>query len=329
MFIDIIFCFFTAYFDREENIIKDRKKIVFNYLKGWFIIDSISIFPFSYLIDNNLSKFNNFTRVGKLPKLYKLIRLAKLMRMLRMMKRKSMNKIIQFIVDRLKITGTIQKLLTFILWFVLVNHISACLWYFIAKLQDMNPSSWVIRFNYYDAGIYDLYIVSLYWTLMTVTTVGYGDVTAGTTAERIWSVLVMTCGVLIYSYAIGQLSSIVASFDAKYAEMNDKLAILSSIKREYGIDDNVFNKVRKIIKYESNKNQKEKLNFLSELPNKLRIELSQQMHDKMIQNLYLFKGRPRDFIAYVAPLLQSVKYMKNDTLYCIGDNIEESNNSLI
>jgi hypothetical protein len=66
------------------------------------------------------------------------------------------------------------------------------------------------------------------------------------------------------------------------------------------------------------------MNFLQELPNKLRIELSKIMHDNVIQKLYFFKNQPPDFIAYVAPLLKPVKFSQNDFLYKIGDMIDES-----
>ena len=63
--------------------------------------------------------------------------------------------------------------------------------------------------------------------------------------------------------------------------------------------------------------------FLQELPNKLRIELSQIMHDKVIQNFYFFRDQPSDFFAYVAPLLKPVKFSKNDYLYKCQDMIDE------
>ena len=74
----------------------------------------------------------------------------------------------------------------------------------------------------------------------------------------------------------------------------------------------------------SSRNQKDKMMFLQELPNKLRIELSQIMHDKVIQNLYFFRDQPSDFFAYVAPLLKPVKFSQNDYLYKCQDMIDES-----
>ena len=161
--------------------------------------------------------------------------------------------------------------------------------------------------------------------MTTVTTVGYGDINAGTMFERIYNLLVMSCGVLMYSFAIGSLSSIVSTLDAKTAEMNQKLQILSSIKKEFNLDQDIYDKVRKVIKYDLSRNQKDKMNFLQELPNKLRIELSHIMHDSVIQKMFFFKDQPNDFIAYVAPLLKPVKFSQGDYLYKMDDMMDESN----
>ena len=121
----------------------------------------------------------------------------------------------------------------------------------------------------------------------------------------------------------GSLSSIVSTLDQKSEEMNQKLQILSSIKKEFNLEQGIYDKVRKVIKYDLSRNQKDKMVFLQELPNKLRIELSQIMHDKVIQNFYFFRDQPSDFFAYVAPLLKPVKFSKNDYLYKCQDMIDE------
>jgi hypothetical protein len=295
------------------------------YLRTWFVIDIVSILPISYFTDSTM-KYNNLTRIGRLPKLYRLLKLTKLLRMSKIAKKGNVNRITKFFLEKLKVNANIERLIYFILSFLLLNHLSACIWFFVAKLQDLSPDCWVTRLGYIDSTNFEIYVISFYWTLTTVTTVGYGDVNAGTTVERAYNLIIMSFGVLMYSFAIGSLSSIVSTLDAKTAEMNQKLQILSSIKKEFNLDQDIYDKVRKVIKYDLSRNQKDKMNFLQELPNKLRIELSQIMHDKVIQNLYFFRDQPSDFIAYVAPLLKPVKFSQNDYLYKSGDMIDESKN---
>ena len=323
MGIDIILTFFSAYTDDEENLVKNQKKIIKRYLKSWFIIDILSVLPISYFFKANKSNIAGLTKISKLPKIYRLVKLTKLLRMTKMNSKGNLNRVTKFFMEKLKINANIERLFFFILTFLLLNHLCACFWYFMAKLEDFSPDSWVVRLGYIDSSNIELYIISFYWTLTTVTTVGYGDITAGTTIERVYNLFIMSFGVLLYSFAIGSLSSIVSTLDQKSEEMNQKLQILSSIKKEFNLDQNIYDKVRKVIKYDLSKNQKDKMIFLQELPNKLRIELSQIMHDKVIQNFYFFRDQPSDFFAYVAPLLKPVKFSQNDYLYKCQDMIDE------
>ena len=320
--IDIVLTFFSAYTDDEENLVKNHKKIIKKYLKSWFIIDIISVLPISYIF-NPQGKYSGLTKISKLPKLYRLVKLTKLLRITKMSSKGNLNKVTKFFMEKLKINANVERLFFFVLTFLLMNHLCACFWYFMAKIEDFSPDSWVVRLGYIDSSNIELYIISFYWTLTTVTTVGYGDITAGTTIERIYNLFIMSFGVLLYSFAIGSLSSIVSTLDQKSEEMNQKLQILSSIKKEFNLEQNIYDKVRKVIKYDLSRNQKDKMVFLQELPNKLRIELSQIMHDKVIQNFYFFRDQPSDFFAYVAPLLKPVKFSQNDYLYKCQDMIDE------
>ena len=319
--IDIVLTFFSAYTDEEENLVKNHKKIIKKYLQSWFIIDIISVLPLNNVFKSG--KYSGLTKISKLPKLYRLIKLTKLLRMTKMSSKGNLNRVTKFFMEKLKINANVERLFFFVLTFLLMNHLCACFWYFMAKIEDFSPDSWVVRLGYMDTSNLELYIISFYWTLTTVTTVGYGDITAGTTIERIYNLFIMSFGVLLYSFAIGSLSSIVSTLDQKSEEMNQKLQILSSIKKEFNLEQGIYDKVRKVIKYDLSRNQKDKMVFLQELPNKLRIELSQIMHDKVIQNFYFFRDQPSDFFAYVAPLLKPVKFSKNDYLYKCQDMIDE------
>jgi len=75
--IDSILTFFTSYGEPVTNQeITDLKKIAVNYLKNWFIVDIVSIFPFEYLLES----------VGRVNQLLRIIRLSKLLRLIRMIR---------------------------------------------------------------------------------------------------------------------------------------------------------------------------------------------------------------------------------------------------
>ena len=79
--IDILVTFFSAFYSSEYILIDKWSKICLSYLKGWFLIDVVSIFPFNYLLDSGdygtLAKLTRFQRLYRLVKIFWLMRLFK------------------------------------------------------------------------------------------------------------------------------------------------------------------------------------------------------------------------------------------------------------
>lgn len=57
------------------------------------------------------------------------------------------------------------------------------------------------------------YITALYWSVMTLTTIGYGDVAPVTLGEQCLCIFAMLLGGSIYAYVIGAVCGIVSSMD--------------------------------------------------------------------------------------------------------------------
>lgn len=95
--------------------------------------------------------------------------------------------------------------------------------------------NWIDCFNYRDRPLIERYIASFYWVTYTVVTVGYGDITGQNTTERIISCFLMFGGVVFYSFTIGSLTSLLNELDAKNMIFQQKLNILLSMKKKYGL----------------------------------------------------------------------------------------------
>lgn len=209
--IDIILNFFFAYHDSDFELITSHKKIAKSYLCGWFIIDFVAVVPFGRIFSSAFGSFNRLSKLTKISKLYKLIKMTRLVRMLKIVKER--NKLVKYLTEILKIGVGFERLLFFVLIFLILCHIIACLWIFSADLQGENKYSWIKEKEYDKLSHFELYIVSFYFTVTTITTVGYGDISAFTTMERILCILLMITGVIGFSFATGSLSSILSNYD--------------------------------------------------------------------------------------------------------------------
>ena len=61
----------------------------------------------------------------------------------------------------------------------------------------------------------ELYLTAYYFTVTTVTTVGFGDITAEHWLEEIFMLGMMIAGVVAFSVIAGALASVFSSMDAK------------------------------------------------------------------------------------------------------------------
>ena len=160
-----------------------------------------------------------------------------------------------------------ERLVMFIGVFLVLCHVGACLWYLLARLGEFGPNTWLGR-----AGIepgYEAYMACLYFTITTITTVGYGDVTPGTFAERGFCILLMLIGVMSYSFAISQISSLFNSLDSRHARLKSRMDTLNSIRAQYLMEPELYWKLRQSLHYHHSTDMTDYRNLLSELPRPL------------------------------------------------------------
>lgn len=303
---DIVLNFFT----NNEQTFNFRKNRI-AYLKFWFIIDFITIFPFHIIPITNY-------------KIKLLLRLPGLFLSSKLIQNRNINCCLDRISNYLKITLNMKSLIRFFFLFCYFNHVSACLFYFLARLQGLDPSTWVYSKGLLDAINANIYIWALYWNLTTVTTVGYGNIIPFSWIEKIYTTVVISIGVVMYSFFIGTFSMLITTMKEKENELNEKLNELDEICLDYGVSDETYKKIKKSIKYEAYKSQIDIQNFIKELPSKFKVTLLELMNDKTITKFFWLRTNTKNFIGAVVPLLRLSVMFQNDTIYRHGEIVENS-----
>jgi Ion channel len=194
---------------------------------------------------------------------------------------------------------------------------------FTAKYNETSTLNWIYDKDLLDATNFELYITSFYFTVTTIVTVGYGDITAKTInkinllhiilkiayknlGEKIVAIFLMLIGVIAFSFGTGALSSIIASYDSSQAKLKEKMSTLNDINKEYDININLFRKLIQSINYDHSKKSRDFTHFMDELPYKLRVELAMEIHKKIYQTVAFFQNKDKSFIAWIGKLLRPI-----------------------
>lgn len=90
----------------------------------------------------------------------------------------------------------------------------------------------------------------MYWAITTLTSVGYGDIRAYSTTERIFCCLIMIVGILSYSYTVGSITNLIFNLDSRKAKLNKKLDILNHVASEFKLNKDFFKKLNNALEYE-------------------------------------------------------------------------------
>ena len=172
-------------------------------------------------------------KISKLTRLYRLIRLARMIRLLKMFH--IQNQYLKKISEALRLNAGTERLMMMGMILILLQHVVACVWVYVAKFNDGSKENWIYSKGLTDMAVVDLYITSFYFTVTTIMTVGYGDITAISGLEKVICIFLMLIGVVAFSFATGAISSIISNQDSAESKLREKMETLQSLQDEYQI----------------------------------------------------------------------------------------------
>lgn len=318
---DMLVVFNTAYHESEFKMVKDRKSIAKRYLQDQFLIDFTALLPLDYLLVFFYPEWD-INRIVLL-RLYKMVRVTRLFKVY--YKLTDLTKQSAFR-DFLNIDISTIRLSFFGLLFFLMCHFTACLWVIIAQIyrqvtDEEVTGTWLDDFDEPTdpKDGYNLYIVSIYWTITTITTVGYGDISATNMPERIFCSFVMLLGVFSFSIANGSLSQILNAYDHQKVEYQEKIEIVDKLQKKYNLPSNIYKELKQNIGYDFRNSNEEEKHFLQALPQALKNKVSLYIFEDSFKDVIFFKNKPINFISWICLQLQPVFKEVGAFLYIEGE----------
>ena len=264
---DMILSFFRfQVHPRTFEIISDKKIIRARYLKGWFWLDGLALFPFDHALRLYLELTDctgpdcagarNAARSSRMIRLGKLSRFTRLSKLLKLSHLKSMGDV--FIVF-MKNVGVSKLGVEFVmktggLTFILIacTHLLGCLWLHMGAsgLEDAYLSrdpvtnesdgkNWMLAQYGWEGATdvetyYQRYVDATYWVSVVISSVGYGDITPISEGERLFCITTITFGAFLNAYIVGSFTIMIsnlgqdkANYDAKTRSINELFKFLN------------------------------------------------------------------------------------------------------
>ncbi|XP_031422586.1 potassium voltage-gated channel subfamily H member 4a isoform X2 [Clupea harengus] len=287
--LDIVLNFRTTYVSESGQVVYDARSICLHYLATWFILDVIASLPFDLLYALNIT-------VTSLVHLLKTVRLLRLLRLLQKLDRYS------------QYSSVVLTLLMSV--FALLAHWLACVWYVIGykQLESNDLLTWDIGWlqelgkrleTPYTNGtaggpsLQSAYITSLYFTLSSLTSVGFGNVCANTDAEKIFSICTMLIGALMHAVVFGNVTAIIQRMYSRRSQYHTRMKDLKDFIRVHRLPQQLKQRMLEYFQATWSVNNGINANeLLHDFPDELRADIAMNLNKDILQ-LPLFSSASR------------------------------------
>ncbi|KAI4380924.1 hypothetical protein MLD38_007057 [Melastoma candidum] len=299
---DIILTFFVAYLDKSTYLlVDDHKKIAARYLtKIYFPMDIASTLPFQIIYRLLTGKMHH----GQIFGFLNLLRLWRLRRVSELFSRLEKDTRFSYFWIRY------SKLICVTLFAV---HSAGCFYFWLATIHKPSSDTWIgVNVNDFEQkSIWLGYTYSMYWSIVTLTTVGYGDLHAVNTMEKAFNMLYMLFNIGLTAYLIGNMTNLVVHSAVRTFVMRDSineiLQFASKNRLPEGLKEQMLSHMQ--LKFKTAELQQEEV--LEDLPKAIRSGIAQHLFRRTVEKAYLFKGVSEDLIVQLVSEMKAEYFPPN------------------
>ena len=262
----IILQFFQTYQDPSTYlIITDFKSIALRYIKRWFFIDLLSIIPFELFMSSSDTKLKYFKMIRflRLPKFIQTIDVKRFDNLATSFLTKGESEDAS---RRLMVIFNIRyffKIVRLMIMASILAYVLGCVWYFIClsifnhrfSIGYPESKTFFTEYKIYQKTPIKKLMLSCYYVLTGLTTVGYGDYNATNEYEKIFGITVMFLGVAIFSYVMSEFSDQINIYNKTFgdrdqgSDLNNHINLLNHFCPNQPFNKELISKIERHFKF--------------------------------------------------------------------------------
>ncbi|KAK8928849.1 Potassium channel KOR1 [Platanthera zijinensis] len=312
---DIVCLLLLAYRDPDTyRIVYSPTSIALRYLRSGFILDSLSCLPWDLI----------YKACGRKEEVRYLlwIRLCRLRKVTGFFHKMEKDIRINYLFTR------IVKLIVVELY---CTHTAACIFYYLATTipQSEEHYTWIGSLklgeysfqNFREIDFWRRYLTSLYFAIVTMATVGYGDIHAVNIREMVFIMIFISFDMILGAYLIGNMTALIVkgSKTERFRDkMKDLIKYMNRNKLEKDIREQIKGHVR--LQYESSYTEAA---VLEDIPVSIRAKISEGLYKPYVENIPLFKGCSSEFIHQIVIRLQEEFFLPGELILEQGNAVNQ------
>ena len=316
--LDIFLTLNTAFYTEENVLVTTRKQIFLNYLRHGLAFDLISSVPFSF-IESPTGAYSNIIKFIRLRSAARLIRLSKIFKAFN----KEESSVIKYFKHLLSMSYSSEKIIKVVFQIFMCVHLASCVWHLLASIDDYGPETWVFRSKNVDSSTSRKYLLSLYWSMITLATIGYGEIYPVSLSEKIFGIFWMGFALYILSFFISSLSSLLSQIDLKKTLLNEQMHFIDEFSSEVKLSKRLKKELQhtvlqKIEKFtHSYENQKLLIN---DLPKEIKRQIALTLQGGIAIQFDLFFLQEMNLLIEILPLLENSTRKGMQKVYSAGEH---------
>ncbi|KAE9606094.1 putative potassium channel, voltage-dependent, EAG/ELK/ERG, ankyrin repeat-containing [Lupinus albus] len=313
--VDIVLQFFVAYRDSQTyRMVYKRTSIALRYLRSSFVFDFLGCMPWDII----------YKACGQKEEVRYLL-------WIRLYRARKVHEFLYNLEKDIRINYIITRIVKLLVVELYCTHTAACIFYYLATTlpESQEGYTWIGSLNmgdfsysnFREIDLWKRYTTSLYFAIVTMATVGYGDIHAVNMREMIFIMIYASFDMVLGAYLIGNMTALIVK-GSKTEKFRDKMTDLMKYMNRNRLGRDIREQIKGHfrLQYESSYTNAA---VIQEIPFSIRSKISQTLYLPYIEKVPLFRSCSSEFISQIVTRLHEEFFLPGEVIMEQGNVVDQ------